>query len=76
MSKLKESRTLQLDLEKCVENSGGNRYLMIVMASARSREIALAHKKSEATHHIYPVMDSLFEFQNGTMGSEAIKKVI
>jgi DNA-directed RNA polymerase subunit K/omega len=75
MAALKQSRTLQLDLEKCVENSGGNRYFMIVMAAARSREIASAHKKSEATHHIYPVMDSLFEFQNGVMGPEAIRKV-
>jgi DNA-directed RNA polymerase subunit K/omega len=74
MSKLIPSRTLEVDMERCVENAGG-RYDMILMASARSREISRHHKESQLTSHVLPVVTSLLELQEGRYGREYLNKV-
>ena len=72
---IKLSRGTSLDIEKCVEMSGGNRFNLVLMASARSREISRQHKHSDSREHVYPIVSALMEFQEGKIGPEYIKKV-
>jgi DNA-directed RNA polymerase subunit K/omega len=74
MSKLIPSRTLEVDMERCVENAI-NRYDMILMASARAREISRHHRESPLTSHALPVVTSLLELQEDRYGREYLNKV-
>ena len=60
------SRGPDLDMDKCVEMAGGNRFEMILMAANRAREIADQQKNDTSTAVNYPVLTSLFELQNRT----------
>jgi DNA-directed RNA polymerase subunit K/omega len=71
----KESRVIHLDNDKCVEMSGGNRFNLVIMAAARSREIRRQNRDSEKFEHIHPNVTALLEFQNGTYGADYIKKI-
>ena len=75
MKNSKLSRATEIDIEKCVKNSGGNKFNLVIMAAVRAREISRNHKNSGNTDHIYPVVDSLLEFQSGKIGPEYLKKV-
>jgi DNA-directed RNA polymerase subunit K/omega len=70
-----ESRVAQLDNDKIVEMSGGNRFNLVIMAAARSREIRRQNKDSQKFEHIHSNVTALLDFQNGTYGSDYIKKV-
>jgi DNA-directed RNA polymerase subunit K/omega len=72
---LKLSRALELDVEQCVENAGGNRFDLVIMASARVRELSRQHKHSENRTHIYPALTALAEFQEGKIGKEYLKRI-
>ena len=72
---IKLSRALDLDVEKCVENAGGNRFDLVIMAAARVRELSQQHKHSESRTHIYPSLTALAEFQEGKIGREYLKRV-
>lgn len=69
------SRSLEVDLEQCVENAGGNRYELVIMASARAREIRRQHKSSEKFEHLHTSITSLKEFQEGKYDKEYLKRV-
>jgi len=71
----KASRVSQLDNDKIVEMSGGNRFNLVIMAAARSREIRRQNKDSQKFEHIHSNVTALLEFQNGTYGADYIKKV-
>lgn len=60
------SRGPDLDMDKCVKMSGGNRFEMILMAANRAREIAEQQKNDTSVEISYPVLTSLFELQNRT----------
>jgi hypothetical protein len=62
MKSLIESRSTQIDLEKCVENAGGGRYDMIIALSERLRE--LKRKARETGAYATPI-DALLEMQAG-----------
>ena len=68
------SRSNQIDLEKCVEESGGNRFEMILMASNRVREISRQQKSSERREHKFPVITALLEMQEGKVGREYLTR--
>lgn len=74
MSKVIPSRTLEVDMERCVENAG-SRYDMVLMAAARTREISRHHKESEKTAHAFPIVTALLELQDGEYGREYLRKV-
>jgi DNA-directed RNA polymerase omega subunit len=74
MIRNKLSRGPQIDTNKCVEMVE-NRYDLVLIAAARSREIARQHRHSEAKHHIYPSVTALLEIQNGLVGREYLKKI-
>lgn len=57
----KLSRTEQLDVERCVKNSGGNRFAMVITATARARQIARSTKGRQSYENA--VMTSLMELQ-------------
>jgi DNA-directed RNA polymerase subunit K/omega len=60
-----DSRHPQLDVEKCVELSGGNRFEMIIAASERARSIKQANRHSDRTEHLHSIITTLLEIQTG-----------
>ena len=64
-----------MDIEKCTENAGGNRFEMVVMAAIRAREISKAHRSAGRTDHINSTMNALFDFQDGKIDREYLKRV-
>lgn len=72
---LKQSRGPSLDLEKCLANMANNRFMMIIVASARVREIASKHKHSDRFEHRHPVITALKEIETGELGLAGVKAV-
>jgi len=62
MKALVDSRSTQIDLEKCVDLAGGSRYDMIIAVSNRLRE--LKRRARETGAYVTPV-DALLEMQEG-----------
>jgi len=62
MKPIVESRSLEINLEKCVENAGGSRYDMVIALSQRLRE--LKRRARETGEYITPV-EALLEMQQG-----------
>jgi DNA-directed RNA polymerase subunit K/omega len=69
------SRHDQVDIEKCIEMAGGNKFQLAIMAATRARAISRAHKDSGDPKHIYPAITALLEFQDGTLDKEYLKRV-
>jgi DNA-directed RNA polymerase omega subunit len=68
------SRSSSVDTEKCVENIG-NRFDLVIAASARSREISRRNQSSNQLQHRHPVISALLDVQEGRVGKEYLKKV-
>lgn len=60
---VKLSRTPELNIEKCVEQAGGNRYDMILIAAQRARELAKANARSDK--YVNTAVSALLELQEG-----------
>lgn len=69
------SRGPELDLEKCAANMGNNRFTMIVIASARVREIANKNKHSTRHEHRHPVITALKEVESGELSLADVQKI-
>ena len=69
------SRGTTIDLEKCVANVGDNRFNLIVIASARARELSQNNRHSDQFHHLHTPVTALLEVQEGKLGLEGIRKV-
>ena len=69
------SRVGQLDNDKIVEMSGGNRFNLVIMAAARSREIRRQNKESMKFEHLHSNVSALLDFQNGTLDADYMKKI-
>ena len=69
------SRGPSLDLEQCVKNAGGNRFNLVLIAAARSREIARRHKHEENTTQANAPVSALLDIQAGRVGVGYLKKV-
>ena len=61
------SRGTTIDMEKCVEAVGGNRFNLVLIASERSREIRRQNKESIKREHIYSIVTALDDIQLGTV---------
>ncbi len=61
--KEKDSRGPSLDLEQCVENVG-NRYMLVVLAAERARQIKRQNRHSPYREHRFPQMTALKEFED------------
>jgi len=69
------SRGTQLDSQKCVENAGGNRFNLVIMASSRARELRRQNKDSHKFEHVHTNVTALLEFQSGELNGDYMKKV-
>jgi DNA-directed RNA polymerase subunit K/omega len=68
-------RSTSINTDLCVKNAGGNRFDLVLMASARAREIRRQHASSEKFEHLHTAVTALLEFQDGKLGPEYIRKV-
>jgi DNA-directed RNA polymerase omega subunit len=69
------SRGPSIDTEKCVKNVGGNRFDLVLIATARARELARQHKHAELITHPNSPVNALLDVQEGRVGREYLKKV-
>ena len=69
------SRGPQVNMDVCVENGGGNRFNLILIAAARAREIRRKNAASESFEHNHTVVTALLEVQAGIIGEEYLAKV-
>ena len=69
------SRSSEVDTDLCVANSGGNRFMLVIMAAARSREIRRQHKSSDKFEHLHSNITALKEFQEGKLNVDYVKKM-
>ena len=70
------SRSTSVDMDKCVEQAGGNRFDLVIMASARAREIRRQQANSTKFEHIHTTVTALLEFQEGKLDRDTyIRKV-
>ena len=69
------SRGPSIDTEKCVENVGGNRFDLVLIAAVRSRELARKHKNAELTTQMNAPVAALLDIQTGLVGKEYLRKV-
>lgn len=63
MSTRIESRTSEIDLEKCVKQAGG-RYDLVIAAAQRLRELKRRHRED---HKHQSSIDALLEVQQGQL---------
>jgi len=68
------SRTLEVDVEKCVRLIG-DRNLMVVIATARAKELQRAARYREDQVYRSPAIDALLDIQNGVIDIEYIRKM-
>jgi len=61
------SRGTEIDMEKCVEQVGGNRFNLVLIASERARVIRRQNKESVSREHVYSIVTALDDIQNGTV---------
>jgi len=70
------SRGTEIDTTKCIENVGGNRFNLVLIASARAREISQQNRHSDKVEHLHTPVTALLEIQNGELGyNEGIRKI-
>ena len=69
------SRGTQLNTDTCVTNSGGNRFNLVIMAAARSRELRKQHITSHKFEDVHTIVTALLEFQEGTLGPSYMQKI-
>jgi DNA-directed RNA polymerase omega subunit len=59
------SRGPDIDTEKCVEQSGGNRFELVLIAAQRARELRRRNKENTPQVHSLPCVSALLEIQEG-----------
>ena len=69
------SRGTGIDTQQCVENVGGNRFNLVLIAAARAREIKRQHRESDKREHVYSNITALEDIESGKVGIEYLKKV-
>jgi len=68
------SRTPEVDIEKCVRLIG-DRNLMVVIATARAKELQRAARYREDQVYRSPAIDALLDIQNGVIDKDYIRKM-
>jgi DNA-directed RNA polymerase omega subunit len=69
------SRGTFIDTQKCVENVGGNRFNLVIIAANRARELARNNKHSLKHEHVHTTVTALLEVQEGKIGKDYIKRI-
>ena len=63
------SRGPDIDTQKCVEQAGGNRFDLVLIATQRAREIKRRQSKDTPEVHSLPCVSALLEIQEGKVDS-------
>lgn len=71
----KTSRGPLIDTQKCVENVGGNKFEMILLAAIKARALAQANSSRGRMDPVNKTVTALLEIQQGNLGIEHIKNV-
>jgi len=70
------SRGYGIDTELCTAKAGGNRFDLVLIASARSREISRKHKHDGKTTQVNSPVTALLDVQAGLIDPKVyLKKV-
>jgi DNA-directed RNA polymerase omega subunit len=69
------SRGPGIDTEQCVDNAGGNRFDLVLIAAARAREIKRQNRESDKREHVHSNITALEDIQAGRVGKEYLKRV-
>jgi DNA-directed RNA polymerase subunit K/omega len=69
------SRGPSIDMDRCVQMAGGNRFNLVLIAAVRSRELVRKHKGAELGTQINAPVSALLDIQNGLVGEEYLRKV-
>ena len=64
---MNSSRTPQIDMQKCIENSGTNKFEMILLAAARAKQIRKKNPDSLEHEHTHAAVTALLEIQNNKL---------
>ncbi len=67
---MQPSRTPSLDMQKIVENVGGNKFDLIIYGAALARSISKKHKGS--VEYINPTMNALLEIQENKYAGKKV----
>lgn len=65
---MNNSRTPELDMQKCIQNSGGSKFEMILIASAIAKQIRRKNPDSLKHEHTHAAVTALLEIQNNKIG--------
>jgi DNA-directed RNA polymerase omega subunit len=76
MTNKSNSRSSEVDIEKCVEVSGGNKFNLVLMAAQRARQIKHQNQGSQKHEHLHSNITALLEIQEGKHVSEMFKKAV
>jgi DNA-directed RNA polymerase omega subunit len=64
---MNHSRTPQIDMEKCINNSGCNKFEMILLAAARAKQIRKKNPDSLKHEHTHAAVTALLEIQENKL---------
>ena len=73
--KLTDSRGPEIDTQRCVEQAGGNRFDLVLIATVRARELSRRHKAAGLTTQVNAPVSALLEIQEGKIGPDYLKRV-
>jgi DNA-directed RNA polymerase subunit K/omega len=73
--KLSDSRGPTIDTQKCLDQIGGNRFELVLIASVRSREISRRLKNSDQSNYLNASVSALLDVQEGIVTRQYLKKV-
>jgi DNA-directed RNA polymerase omega subunit len=64
------SRGPDIDTEQCVQQAGGNRFNLVLIAAQRAREIRRKQSHDAPEVHSLPCVSALLEIQEGKVDSK------
>ncbi len=73
--KLTDSRVPEIDTQRSVEQVGGNRFDLVLIATVRARELSRRHKAAGLTTQVNAPVSALLEIQEGKIGREYLRRV-
>jgi len=73
--KLSDSRGPTIDMQKCLDQIGGNRFELVLIASVRSRELSRRLKNSDQSNYFNSSVSALLDVQEGVVTRQYLKKV-
>ena len=70
-----KSRGPDLDTQACVNQVGGSKYDLVLVAAARARELAQTHRANFESTSVHAPVSALLDIQRGLVGREYLRKI-